>query len=69
MRSMDLKPAPETCHELARLHEGQGDYDAAAGYYQQGLALVTSMERHDTVKMQEQEEEAEAITAGARQVY
>ena len=67
-RSLDLKPLPETCHELARLHEKQGDYSTASGYYQQGLALATSIVRHETVRLQEQEEEARAITAGARQV-
>lgn len=68
-RSLDLKPLPETCHELARFHEKQGDYSAASGYYQQGLALATSIARHETVKLQEQVEQAEAMTAGARQVY
>lgn len=67
-RSLDLKPMPETCHALARLCEKQGDYSAASGYYQQGLALATSIARHETVRLQEQEEEARAITAGARQV-
>jgi len=68
-RSLDLKPMPETCHELARLHEKQGDYSTASGYYQQGLALATSLAKHETVKLQEQVEQAEAMTAGARQVY
>ena len=68
-RSLDLKPLPETCRELARLHEKQGDYSTASGFYQEGLALATSVARHETVRMQEQVEQAEAITAGARQVY
>ena len=68
-RSLDLKPMPETYHELAMLHESQGDYSAASGYYQQGLVLATSIARHETVRLQEQVEQAEAITAGARQVY
>ena len=68
-RSLDLKPLPETCRELAILHEKQGDYSTASGYYQQGLALATSVARHETVRLQEQVEQAEAITAGARQVY
>ncbi|MGH8120526.1 MAG: heme biosynthesis HemY N-terminal domain-containing protein, partial [Gammaproteobacteria bacterium] len=32
-RSLELNPMPETCHELARFHEKQGDYSAASGYY------------------------------------
>ena len=68
-RSLDLKLMPETYHELARLHEKQGDYSAASGYYQQGLVLATSIARHETVRLQEQVEQAEAIAAGARQVY
>lgn len=67
--SLELKPMPETCHELARLHEKQGDYSTASGYYQQGLALATVIARHETVRLQEQVEQAEAMTAGARQVY
>ena len=67
-RSLDLKPMPESYYVLARLHEKQGDFSTASGYYQQGLALATSIVRHETVRLQEQEEEARAITAGARQV-
>ena len=67
-RSLDLKPMPEACYELARLHEKQGEYSMASSYYQQGLSLATSIVRHETVRLREQEEEARAITAGARQV-
>jgi len=67
-RSLDLKPTPACCHVLARYYEKQGDYSTASGYYQKGLALVTSLARHETVRLQEQEEEVRAITAGARQV-
>ena len=67
-RSLDLKPTPECCYVLARLYEKQGDYSSASGCYQKGLAQVTSLVRHESVRLQEQEEEARAITAGARQV-
>ena len=68
-KSLDLNPMPETCRELANVHEKQGEYSTASGYYQQGLALATSIARHETVRLQEQMEQAEAIAAGARQVY
>jgi len=59
---------PEAYRELAVLLERQGDYSAAASYYQQGLSLATSIARHDSVKMLEQAEDENTVAAGARQV-
>ena len=66
--SILIQPLPETYRELALMLEKQGDYSAASSYFQQGLTLATSVNKHDTVKLIEQEEEHKAITAGARQV-
>ena len=68
-RSLDLQPLVETYRELARLHEQQGEYAAASGYYQQGLALAIAPGGHESARLREQSEQAEAMTAGARQVY
>ena len=66
--SIQINPMPETYRELAILLEKQGDYSAASSYYQQGLTLATSVEKHETVKLLELAEQQEAVTAGARQV-
>ena len=66
--SIQIDPMPEAYRELATLLGKQGDYSAASSYYQQGLALATDVARHDSVKLLEQVEAEEAITAGARQV-
>lgn len=68
-RSLDLQPLIETYRELARLHEQQGEYAAASSYYQQGLALAIASGGHESARLREQSEQAEAMTAGARQVY
>lgn len=65
---IQIQPLPEAYNELARLLEKQGDYSGASSYYQQGLTLATSVARHDSVKLLEQAQAEEAITAGARQV-
>ncbi|HKK16321.1 MAG TPA: heme biosynthesis HemY N-terminal domain-containing protein [Gammaproteobacteria bacterium] len=65
--SIQAHPLPETYRELAILLEKQGDYSAAASYYQQGLSLATELPRHDGLRMLAREDE-EAATAGARQV-
>lgn len=65
--SIQIRPVPETYRELAILLEKQGDYAAAASYYQQGLSLATEVPRHDRLRMLAREEE-ETATAGARQV-
>lgn len=65
--SIQIRPVPETYRELAILLEKQGDYAAAASYYQQGLSLATDVPRHDRLRMLAREEE-ETATAGARQV-
>lgn len=65
--SIQVNPLPETYRELAILLEKQGDYSAAASYYQQGLSLATDLPRHDRVRLLAREDE-EAATAGARQV-
>jgi HemY protein len=66
--SIQINPMPESYRELAILLEKQGDYSAASSYYQQGLTLATSVVKHDAVKLLEQAEEQDAVTAGARQV-
>ena len=66
--SIQINPMPESYRELAILLEKQGDYSAASSYYQQGLTLATTAVKHDAVKLLEQAEQEEAITAGARQV-
>ena len=65
--SIQMHPLPETYRELAILLEKQGDYSAAASYYQQGLSLATELPRHDRLRMLAREDE-EAATAGACQV-
>ena len=66
--SIQINPLPESYRELAILLEKQGDYSAASSYYQQGLTLATAVVKHDAVKLLEQAEQEEAVTAGARQV-
>jgi HemY protein len=66
--SIQVNPVPEAYRELAILLERQGDYSAASSYYQQGLTLATSVEKHDKVKLLEQAEHQEVISTGARQV-
>ena len=41
-QSLQLLPDPITCRELATLLEQQGEHEAAAARYKQGLNLVTS---------------------------
>jgi len=65
---IEIRPMPEAYRELAVLLEKQGDYSAAASYYQQGLSLATAVARHDSVKLLEQAEEEVTVAAGARQV-
>ncbi len=42
-QSIEARPNPEACQELASLLERQGDHAAAARYYQQGLNMVTAL--------------------------
>jgi uncharacterized protein HemY len=65
---IEIYPMPEAYRELAILLERQGDYSAAANYYQKGLTLATAVARHDTVKLLEQAEDEVKFAAGARQV-
>ncbi len=65
---IEIHPVPEAYRELAILLEKQGDYSAAASYYQQGLSLATAVVRHDSAKLLEQAEEEVTVAAGARQV-
>ncbi len=65
--SLQLQPYPETYRELAILLEKQGDYSAAASYYQQGLNLATALPQHEILRLADQDNENKA-TAGARQV-
>jgi len=65
---IEIHPVPEAYRELAILLERQGDYSAASTYYQKGLALATTVARHDSVKLLEQVEDEVKVAAGARQV-
>jgi HemY protein len=65
---IEIQPMPEAYRELAMLMERQGDYSAASTYYQKGLALATTVARHDSVKLLEQAEDEVKVAAGARQV-
>ncbi len=42
-QSLEVQPNPEACQELATLLEQQGEHAAAAGYYQQGLNIATTL--------------------------
>ncbi|MBI4006360.1 MAG: heme biosynthesis protein HemY [Gammaproteobacteria bacterium] len=66
--SIKREPNPESYRELASLLEKQGEYSMASACYQQGLALATTIARHDSVKLLEQAERQEAMCEGARQV-
>ncbi|MBM2830111.1 MAG: hypothetical protein HW411_901, partial [Gammaproteobacteria bacterium] len=66
--SLEIQPTPEAYRELAVLLEKQGEYSLASACYQQGLALATTITRHDSVKLLEQVERHEAVCEGARQV-
>jgi HemY protein len=41
--SLDVQPNPEAYYEFARLHEHEGNRDAAAECYEKGLTLATGM--------------------------
>jgi HemY protein len=66
--SIEAKPNPEACQELAALLEKEGDQAAAAIYYQKGLALATTIAKHDLVNKIENDSVDEIICNGARQV-
>lgn len=44
-QSIEIQPNPDACQELATLLEQQGDPAAAARYYQEGLNLVTGLQK------------------------
>ncbi len=67
--SLEIKPMPETYRELAIICEHQGNFTDANRYYEQGLALATSQEKHESTHLLEQIRETEAASAGARQVF
>jgi len=66
--SIEAKPNPEACQELAALLEKEGNLSAAAIYYQKGLALATTIEKHDFINKIENDSAGEIICKGARQV-
>lgn len=66
--SLELKPLPETCRELAIVAEYLGDYSDANRYYEQGLVLATSQDKHDSIRLLEQAKATETVSAGARLV-
>ena len=65
--SINVKPNPEACQELAALLERDGDHAAARVYYQQGLALATTIPKHELVSQRGNSSSGEMICDTARQ--
>ena len=66
--SIEAKPNPEACHELAILLEKEGDHAAATIYYQKGLALATTISKHEFMGQIGNDSTEEIICHGARRV-
>lgn len=66
--SIDIKPMPDTYHELANLLEKQGEHIAANIYCQKGLALATQINIDDSVKKLQKNEDQNLLCNSARQV-
>ncbi len=66
--SIEIKPLPDTYLVLANVLEKQDEHVAANVYYQKGLALATSMEPHESVKMLQKSDDQNVLCSSARQV-
>lgn len=66
--SIDIEPMPDTYHELANLHEKQGEHVAANVYYQEGLTLATQVKLDNSVKKLQKYEDQNLLCNSARQV-